>query len=141
MLFDGMVTGFALHEIICDEQGQPIDYRFLAVNPAFEQMTSLKAENIVGKTVLEVMPNIEQQWINTFGKVALTGEPTFFENYSAEIDKHFAVTVYQPNSKQFSCIFTDITERKRARDERTKLNADLQALMERATASDEKTPK
>ena len=36
-LFDTMTEGFAIHEIICDDQGRPRDYRFLQVNPAFER--------------------------------------------------------------------------------------------------------
>ena len=66
MLFREMLTGFALHEIICDEKGDPADYRFLAVNPAFERITGLKATDIVGRTVLEVLPGTERNWIETF---------------------------------------------------------------------------
>jgi len=77
-LFHEMLDGFALHEIICDGDGNPSDYRFLRVNPAFERMTGLKREDIVGRTVLEVMPGTERHWIETYGKVALTGEPAFF---------------------------------------------------------------
>ena len=74
LLFNEMVDAFALHEIICDEQGTPIDYRFLAVNPAFETMAGVKAEDIIVKTVLDIFPNTESYWIETYGKVALTGE-------------------------------------------------------------------
>ncbi len=131
MLFHEMLDGFSLHQIICDTSGTPIDYRFLAVNPSFEQMTGLKGEDLIGKTVLEIMPEIEKHWIETYGQVALTGEPTCFENYSGEIDKHFSVTAYQPAQNQFACIFTDITERKKTRQKLIQLNADL------ATKNDE----
>jgi len=114
-LFHEMLDGFALHEIICDRDGTPSDYRFLRVNPAFERMTGLKGEDIVGRTVLEVMPDTERHWIETYGKVALTGEPAFFENYSAELKKHFEVTAFRPVPNQFACIFADITEYKRTK--------------------------
>jgi len=130
ILFREMMDGFAHNEIICDEQGNPVDYRFLAVNPSFERMTSLKGEEIVGRTVLEVLPDIEIDWIETFGHVALTGEPALFENYSAELDKHFAVTAYQPAANQFACIFSDITDRKRAEQERIRFTAQLAAKNE-----------
>jgi PAS domain S-box-containing protein len=116
MLFREMLDGFALHEIICDADGQPVDYRFLAVNPAFEKMTGLKAAQIVNRTVLDVLPGMERHWIETYGKVALSGEPAFFENYSAGIEKHFQVTAFRPAPDQFACIFIDITERKQAED-------------------------
>jgi PAS domain S-box-containing protein len=110
MLFQKMLDGFALHEIICDTAGQPVDYRFLAVNPAFEKMTGLKTDHIVGRTVLDVLPGIEQHWIEICSKVALSGEPASFENYSAAIGKHFQVTAFRPAPDQFACVFIDITK-------------------------------
>lgn len=115
-LFREMLDGFALHEIICDQKGEPTDYRFLNVNPAFEQLTGLKAENIVGRTVREIFPHTEPYWIQTYGRVALTGEPAFFENYSSELHKYFEVTAFRPAPNQFASIVSDITERKQAED-------------------------
>jgi two-component system, cell cycle sensor histidine kinase and response regulator CckA len=113
-LFREMLDGFALHEIICDADGKPVDYRFLAVNPSFERMTGLLAQDIVGRTVLEVLPGTEATWIETYGRVALTGEPVFFENEHHALGKHFLVTAFRPAPMQFACIFAEITERKRA---------------------------
>ncbi|MEI7672012.1 MAG: PAS domain S-box protein, partial [Deltaproteobacteria bacterium] len=124
-LFREMLDGFALHEILCDDKGRPTDYRFLAVNPAFELMTGLKAAEIVGQTVLNVIPGTEHHWIETYGRVALTGEPAFFENYSDELKKHFEVTAFRPASNQFACIFADITDRKQAEEEKAKLEKQL----------------
>ena len=124
-LFNEMLDGFALHEIICDEQGNPIDYRFIAVNPAFERQTGLKAHDIIGKTVLEVLPGTEKFWIETYGRVALSGEPAVFENDSEEIGKHFVVTAYRAATNQFACIFNDISERKQAE---MKINEQLDEL-------------
>ena len=125
-LFHEMLDGFAQHEIICDEAGSPIDYRFLAVNPAFERMTGLKASDIVGRTVLEVIPGTEQHWIETYGRVALTGEPNFFENSAKNLEKHFQVAAFCPQPGQFACMFVDITDRKNAEKERQTLETHLQ---------------
>ena len=116
MLFNEMLDGFALHEIICDDSGRPVDYRFLDINPAFERMTGLKLHEVQGKTVLDILPETEYYWIETYGKVALTGEPAVFENYSKGLDKYFEVTAFRPAPNQFSCIFADITERKRTQE-------------------------
>lgn len=116
-LFMKMLDGFAVHEIICDEDGQPVDYRFLAVNPAFETMTGMSAEAVVGKTVLEVLPGTERVWIERYGRVALTGEPLHFANYSNELRKHFEVTAFRPAPDRFACIFADVTERVQAQED------------------------
>ncbi len=114
-LFHEMLDGFALHEIICNDAGEPVDYRFLKVNPAFERMTGLKAADIEGKTVLEILPATEKHWIETYGRVSLTGEPAHFENISGALGKFFEVSAYQPSYGQFACIFTDATERTMAK--------------------------
>lgn len=115
-LFNTMTEGFALHEIICDEKGNPCDYRFLDVNPAFEKQTGLKAQDIIGKTIREVIPGIEQFWIDTYGKIALTGKSKNFENFSKPLNKHYDVFAYCPEPMQFAAIFLDITKRKKAEE-------------------------
>ncbi len=113
-LFQKMLDGFALHEIILDADDQPVDYRFLTVNPAFELMTGLRAKDIIGRTVRAVLPETEPFWIETYGAVALTGVPNHFENYSGALDRFFEVTVFRPRPKQFACIFADVSDRKKA---------------------------
>lgn len=107
-----MQQGLAVHEMILDEFGRPTDYRFVSVNDSFEQLTGLKRENIVGHSVLEIMPNTEKYWIETYGKVALTGEPFRYSNYSAELGRYYDVFAYSPKPKQFAVIFSDVTELK-----------------------------
>ncbi|HEY3345572.1 MAG TPA: PAS domain S-box protein, partial [Anaerolineaceae bacterium] len=113
-LFAGMTEGFALHEIICDETGTPVDYRFLDLNPAFEQLTGLKRENVAGRLLSEVLPGEDPKWVEMYGKVALTGEPVHFESHSPVLKKDYHVFSYRPAPRQFAVIFMDITERKRS---------------------------
>jgi PAS domain S-box-containing protein len=111
-----MTEGFAIHEIITDNTGTPIDYRFLDINPAFEHLTGLIRYSVLGKTVKEVIPEIEPHWIKIYGSVALSGEPAHFESYSAVLDKHYEVFAYCNASRQFAVIFRDVTERKKAEE-------------------------
>ncbi|MBI2844826.1 MAG: MEDS domain-containing protein [Armatimonadetes bacterium] len=113
-LFNEMTEGFAVHEIICDESGQPCDYRFLEVNPAFEKLTGLRKDDVIGRTVRDVLPGIESYWIETFGKVALTGEPAHIENLSQELGKYYSVYAFCPAPGQFACVFLDVTKRRQA---------------------------
>jgi PAS domain S-box-containing protein len=129
-LFSGITEGFALHEIICNEKNEPCDYRFLEINPAFERLTGLKRENVMGRLVSEVLPGIEPHWVKTYGAVALTGHPAQFENYSSALGKHYEVFAYCPAPRQFAVLFMDITERKRAEQALFEANQRLQAVMQ-----------
>jgi PAS domain S-box-containing protein len=118
--FDKMLDGFAYHKIVIDKSGKPVDYIFLEVNLAFERLTGLKRQQVIGKTVTSALPGIEKDpadWIGVYGKVALTGEPAQFENHAKALNKWFKISAYCPKKGYFAAIFEDITERKIAQDE------------------------
>jgi|GEM_PF-1689321 PAS domain S-box-containing protein len=118
-LFNNMSEGFAYHRIVLDAEGKPCDYVFLEINKAFEKLTGMKKENVIGKKVTEVLPGIEKDpadWIGKYGKVALTGKPLRFENYSEGIKKFVSVSAFSPYKGYFAVTFSDITERKRAEE-------------------------
>ncbi|RPI37292.1 MAG: PAS domain-containing protein, partial [Nitrospiraceae bacterium] len=133
LLFENMTTGFALHEMIYNEQGQPIDYRYIEVNPAFEKLTGVPASALLGKTVKEVLPNTEQYWIDTAGKVAQTGMPVSYQNYSSELDRYYDCWLFSPAKDRFAIVFTDITERRKAEGELEKYRAHLEELVAQRT--------
>jgi PAS domain S-box-containing protein len=114
MLFEQMLDGFALHEILCDATGRPVNYRFLDVNPAFETMTGLRAASVIGRTVLDVLPGLDPEWITRCGEVALSGKSDRFEKYMAPLKRHFEVMAFCPAPGQFACTLLDVTARKQA---------------------------
>ncbi len=114
-LFENMIDGFARHRILNDEHGRPVDYVFIEVNHAFEELTGLKKEELIGRRVTEVMPGIKDDavdWIGRYGSVALTGKSIRFENYSSTFHKWFSVIAYSSKKNTFATVFQDITERK-----------------------------
>jgi PAS domain S-box-containing protein len=128
-LFNGMTEGFALHDIICDEQGAPCDYRFVTVNPAFERLTGLMRDDVAGrlKSQIEALRGDDPKWLEIYGQVALCGESVHFENYSPPLERWYEVYAYCPTRGQFAVIFTDITQRKQVEQERERLLAQLEA--------------
>jgi len=125
-----MVNAFALHEMIYDEDGKPYNYRFLEINKAFEEITGLEATACIGKTVLEILPQTEKYWIDSYGKVVLTGKSIQFENYSQMLKKHFEISAYRLKKDQFATVFTDITRRKEAEAALQKANSLLSSIIE-----------
>lgn len=114
MLFETMFSAYALHEIIVDDENNPINYRFLEVNPAFERITGMTANQVVGKTIFELFPATDIKTIQTYGEVALYGGKLQFEQFSNEHKKYFEVVAFSPQKGQFSTVFIDITQYKEA---------------------------
>jgi PAS domain S-box-containing protein len=103
--------GYAYHEIIINDQGNPIDYRYLEVNKAFERMMGLKASEIIGKTALQVLPALNHHpahWIATAGEIALDGKKKDFTDYSGVLKSWLKVHLYSPEKGFFVAIFTEI---------------------------------
>ncbi len=134
-LFNAMTSGFALHEIIVDDSGAPRDYRFLSANPAFERLTGLRAADIIGRTVREVIPHTEYVWIERYGQVALTGTPVRFTEYSTALDRYFEVAAYCPQPGRFAVLFHDVTAQKKILDKLHAATRRAQDLAEQSQAA------
>ena len=107
-----MTEGFAVSEIITDSADQPIDCRFLEVNAAFERLTGLKRDNLIGRRKSECLPADDPEWIRLLGQVALTGEPLQIVKYSPALKRWYEVKANRSAPRQFAVLFTDVTERK-----------------------------
>lgn len=111
-LFEYMNEGFLLAEIISDHLGRPVDYRYLAVNQALCDIVGLNRKEIIGRTRSDIIMTPDT-WLETFNKVALTGEPITFEECSEALNHHFTIRVFSPKRGQFACLVNDVTENKK----------------------------
>ena len=124
-LFENMEEGFSIQEIITDENGDPVDFRFLEANAAYGRHTGMNPAACIGKTIRQLLPDADQQQIERYGRVALTGEPMTFEYHSKTFNRYLHVRAFCPRKGRFATIFEDITERKRAGDELEQVSARL----------------
>ncbi|MBW4550769.1 MAG: response regulator [Aphanocapsa sp. GSE-SYN-MK-11-07L] len=135
-LFESINQGFCVIEMIFDPTDRPIDYRFLITNPAFDQQTG--TENALGKAVREIAPRHEDYWFETYGNVALTGEPIRFENWAQEFQRWYEVHAFrvgEPALRQVGILFNDVSDRVRAENERKQVEASLQQSNDRFSAA------
>jgi len=135
MLFDTLIEGFCIIEVIFDHQDQPVDYRFLEINPAFEAQTGLK--NAQGRLMRELAPDHEAHWFEIYGKIALTGEPASFVNEARALNRWFDVSAYRvgkPEYRQVAIVFNEISDRKRAEESLRETMAYLENLLNYANA-------
>ena len=132
-VIENMMNGFSFHSILTDDTGNPIDYRYIRVNRAFEEFTGLKRENVIGKTICEIVPSIEEDtisWIKFFGQVALTGVSASAEQYSQAFDRWYSVNAFCPEIGYFIAIFIDITPLRKQTQKLQKKNQLLKKLYE-----------
>ncbi len=133
-LFDSMDEGFCICEMLFDEAHKPYDYRFLEVNSRFETLTGLS--NVVGKTIRELVPDLEAEWFEIYGQVVLTGKPIRFEQQATAMNRWFDVNAFpigEVQSNQFVIIFTNTTERKRTEQALMASEAQSRSILESIT--------
>ena len=115
-LFESMAESFTLQDLVYDEAGRPVDFRLLEVNPAFERLTGLSRDELIGKTRNELTPGPAPDFIERLARVVKTGEPEQFELYSEALQKYLDISAYRTGEKQFAILTVDITERKQAEE-------------------------
>ncbi len=118
-LFRSIDEGFCIGQVLFDAQGRPADYRYVEVNDVFERQTGLV--NPVGRTARELVPALETFWIDTYARVALTGESTRFVEQVAAMERWFDVFAFRvgrPEQRQVAILFKDLTAQKRAEETR-----------------------
>ncbi len=118
-LIDNLPDAFAYHRVVTDQYGSPSDYIFLEINAAFEEMTGLKRKNVISRTVSEVIPDIRESafdWIGTYGKVALSGEPVRFESFSEPLERWYEVSAYSDKRGYFATVFREISTQKKTEE-------------------------
>ncbi len=121
-MFETMINGFALLEMMYDKNGKPLDCRYVEVNPAHEKLTGLESKKIVGRTARECIPGLEDLWIENYGQVDKTGESMQFENYVNGLNSWYGVFVYRPRPGFVAVTFKDITQRKIVEKEKETLS-------------------
>lgn len=135
-LIENAMFGLAVHEVVVDEHGDPIDYVFLQANAAFESQTELRIADIVGRRITEVIPGIEAApFIELYAKVAFTGESIVFEHYVEPLGRHYHIGAYRVGFRRFATVFVDITKRKQAEEELFEAKVEIDTMNLQLTAA------
>ncbi len=115
-IISSIPIALARHRIITDDDGAPIDYVFLEVNPAFEELTGLRSNELKGKKAGKVLSGdtlVKPDQLRLFGKAAMNGTRESFEYCSRSGKKWYEVQVWSDKKEYFTTLYTDITDRKK----------------------------
>lgn len=129
-LIQALPVACAYHKMVYDDQGLPSDYIFLDVNSAFELHTALKADDIIGKKVTDILRDSSiTNWIKRYGDVVTNNDSIEFDDYSVPLKKWFHVYAFCPHKDHFITIFFDISVCKTQCDEQLAIYSVLDEIV------------
>jgi len=111
-LIEEMPVGFTHHRIVTDNKGNPVDYIYLDVNAAFEKLTGLSRQQVIGKRATEIFPAIKKEdfdWLEIYGRIAAGEDKTSFKQYIEPLKRWYQITAYKDNPGYFNTVFYEIT--------------------------------
>lgn len=116
--FENTILGIGLLKIVFDDKNKPVDYIFIHVNSAFEKHTGLNANDVVGKKITDVIPNIKNtSFIDNYNTLVFSKQPVEFEQHFSDLDKLFKIKAFQLDDVSFATFFENITKQKKTEDD------------------------
>ncbi|GAA3634066.1 chemotaxis protein CheB [Flavivirga jejuensis] len=132
-LFESLNEGFIHAKIITDKNDTPIDWEYIDVNPSYEKILGINAENLIGKKISEILPGLKKDpnnWIQLYSEVALTGKDQTIESYVSDLGKYFVVNAFSPRKGEFAGTILDVTEEKKNKIALSKSEIELKRIQE-----------
>nr|WP_237481819.1 GAF domain-containing protein [Lichenibacterium sp. 6Y81] len=118
-LFERLSEGFVVGEVVRDDAGHATDWRYVEVNQAWGNLVGVDARCAKGRTVREVFPGIEDEWVDEFVRVVETGEPVAFLRKVGTLDRWYEGRAFSVGSGRFAALFLEVTDRIHAEARRT----------------------
>ena len=110
-LFSCLQEGFLLADVVRDDLGRVTDWRYAHVNPAWTELVGLSREATEGRTVREVIPGIEDAWVDEMARVVDTGEPASFLREVSGSGRWYEGRAFRVDGDRFAIIFHEVTAR------------------------------
>ncbi|ASV73361.1 Sensory transduction histidine kinase [Thermogutta terrifontis] len=132
LLMGNAPAAIAIHKIVFDEHGTPVDSEFVDVNPAFEKDTGKKKEEVCGRRVLALYPDIREEWLEMLHILVKRSQPVECEKYYPALDRWYQISAYRIDADHFAIVFVNISASKRAEQTLRAREAQLRAITDSA---------
>ena len=120
-LFERLDEGFIIAEVVRDEGGRVVDWRYLDVNAAWGELVGVDPVAAIGRTVREVFPGIEDAWVHEFTSVVETGEPAVFTREVGSLRRWYDGRAFALGEDRFAVLLLNVTSRVQAEIRRESL--------------------
>lgn len=111
-LFDAMAEGAALHRLLFDQEGTPVNYQVEEVNQSYQAILGIPRETALGKLATELYQSSRAPYLQEYATVVATGLACSFESYFPPLERHFSISACRIGTERFATIFSDITAKK-----------------------------
>jgi len=113
-VFDTMADAIQLCELVYDSEGRAVDVIILDTNPAYERHTGLRRDRVMDRRIKEILPVVEQAWLDRYETLVRTGQSIHFDEWNAALGRWFGVSASSLGRNRFVAAFKDITGLKQA---------------------------
>ncbi len=114
LMLDNMQIGLIEQQMILNSDGHLIDYRYLYMNKAFEQITGWKSQDMLTKTMTEFSPQLSSERLPYYERFLSTSETIEFETLLQPQNRWFKLIAYPIGDQRFVTLYHDIDDIKRA---------------------------
>lgn len=110
-IFEQMAEGFIHGTLVRDENGKVTDWRYNEVNRAWGELVGIPAQHAAGRTIRDLFPGIEDEWIDEIAAVVETGKANVFVREVGTIGRWYEGHVQPLSEDDFIIIFLEVTDR------------------------------
>ena len=135
-LFERLNEGFIIGEVIRDDRGRVADWRYLDVNAAWGELVDIDPAQAVGRTIREVFPGIEDEWVQEFARVVDSGEPVVLVRRVGVVQRWYEGRAFPLDEARFAVLLREVTDRISAEIRRNALLEIGDQLRDLASAAD-----
>ncbi|MGU3664187.1 PAS domain-containing protein [Methylobacterium sp. A49B] len=110
-LFERLNEGFLVGEVVRDGAGRITDWRYIDVNAAWGTLIGIEPARVVGRTLREVLPGVEDIWVDECAAVVETGQPVTFTRRVGSLRRWYEGRAFPLGAERFGMIFLEVTAR------------------------------
>lgn len=110
-VFEGANVGIAIHQLVYDDNGMAIDYRFVKVNPKYARIVKVNKDELEGKKALTIIPSLGTSLLSAFDQIVKSGESQRLVKYSDRLQIYLDIKAFSPAPGIFVSFIDDVTDK------------------------------